>query len=96
MPIHTAPVAAAEAANCGFELLPHAPYSPDLAPSDFYLFPKLKTHLRGHHFGNNNEVIHAVEEYLEAQDATFFRDGIAMLEHRWTKCIEVRGDYVEK
>jgi hypothetical protein len=27
----------------------HSPYSPDLAPCDFYLFPKLK--LKGHHFG---------------------------------------------
>ncbi|XP_030003909.1 histone-lysine N-methyltransferase SETMAR-like [Sphaeramia orbicularis] len=36
-PVHTAQVAVAEAHNCGFELLPHPPYSPDLAPSDFYL-----------------------------------------------------------
>ena len=32
--------------ECGFEILPHPPYSPDMAPSDFYLFPKLKSHLR--------------------------------------------------
>ena len=31
--------------------LPHPPYSPDLAPCDFYLFPKLKLKLKGHHFG---------------------------------------------
>jgi len=31
--------------------LPHPPYSPDLAPCDFILFPKLKTHLKGHNFG---------------------------------------------
>jgi len=31
--------------------LPHPPYSPDLAPCDFFLFPKLKTHLKGHNFG---------------------------------------------
>ena len=30
--------------------LPHPPYSPDLAPCDFFLFPKLKTNLKGHHF----------------------------------------------
>ena len=29
------------------KLLPHPPYSPDLAPSDLFLFPKLKEHLRG-------------------------------------------------
>ena len=32
-------------------VLPHPPYSPDLAPCDFYLFPKLKSKLKGHHFG---------------------------------------------
>lgn len=95
-PVHTAQVAVAEAANCGFELLPHPPYSPDLAPSDFFLFPKLKSELRGHHFRTDDEVIHAVEEYLQAQDASFFQEGIGMLERRWTKCIEVRGEYVEK
>jgi transposase len=52
----------AEAANCGFQLLPYPPYSPDLAPSDFVLFPKLKSELRGHHFRTDDEVIHAVEE----------------------------------
>ena len=39
---------------------------------------------------------HSVEAYQQAQDATFFQGGIEMLEWRWTKCIEVRGDYVEK
>uniref|UniRef100_A0A3B5BAW3 Mos1 transposase HTH domain-containing protein n=1 Tax=Stegastes partitus TaxID=144197 RepID=A0A3B5BAW3_9TELE len=92
--VHTAQVE--EAAKCGFELLPHAPYSPDLAPSDFYLFPKLRSHFGGRHFQSDDEVIRAVEEYLDAQDATFFREGIAKLEHRWTKCIEFRGNYVEK
>jgi hypothetical protein len=31
--------------------LPHPPYSPDLAPCDFFLFPKLKSHLKRHHLG---------------------------------------------
>jgi histone-lysine N-methyltransferase SETMAR len=32
-------------------VLPHPPYSPDLAPCDFYLFRKLKLKLTGHHLG---------------------------------------------
>ena len=31
-------------------VVPHPPYSPDLAPTDFFLFPKLKTTLKGHRF----------------------------------------------
>ena len=38
---HTSQVAMTAANKCGFEILPHPPYSPDMAPPDFYLFPKL-------------------------------------------------------
>ena len=31
----------------GYELIPHPTYSPDLAPSDFFLFPNLKKNIRG-------------------------------------------------
>ena len=37
-------------------MLPHSPYSPDLAPSDFFLFVPLKDTLRGFKFNNNEEV----------------------------------------
>ena len=50
-PVQTAQVTEAETDNCDFELRLHPSYSPKLAPSDF-LFPKLKSHFRGHYFGN--------------------------------------------
>ena len=34
----------------GLDLLPHPPYSPDLAPCDFWLFPKLKIYLQSREF----------------------------------------------
>ena len=46
-PAHTSQVAMTAATECGFEVLPHLPYSPDMAPSDSYMFPKLKSNLRG-------------------------------------------------
>jgi len=49
-PAHTAGIATSVAAECGYELLPHPPYLPDLAPSDFCLFPLLKKHLRGRQY----------------------------------------------
>jgi histone-lysine N-methyltransferase SETMAR len=39
----------------GWEILPHPPHNPDLAPSDFYLFPEMKKHLRGHGFQSNED-----------------------------------------
>ena len=40
---HTSQIAMTAANECGFEIIPHPPYSPDMAPSDFCLFPKLKS-----------------------------------------------------
>jgi hypothetical protein len=51
---------------------PHPPYSPDLAPCDFSLFPRLKIKLKGRHF-DTIEVIEAesqeVVNTLTGQDA---------------------------
>ena len=95
-PAHKAEVAMAAIREAGFELLEHPPYSPDLAPSDFYLFPRLKEQLRGRKFEDNDEVMAAVEAFFESCDQDFFSKGIRALEKRWTKCIELSGDYVEK
>ena len=46
----------------GYELIPPPAYSPDLAPSDFFLFSNLKKDVRGHHFRSDEEVVTAVEE----------------------------------
>lgn len=82
--------------DLGFELLEHPPYSPDLAPSDFHLFGPMKEHLRESKFSSDDEVVEAVREWLCTMPQIFFQDGITKLVKRWTKCIEVEGDYVEK
>jgi len=79
-----------------YELLEHPPYSPDLAPSDFSLFPKLKLFLAGQRFSSNQEAIAAVEGYFADLMKNHYRDGIMVLEHRWNKYISLKGDYVEK
>lgn len=82
--------------HCGFEMLNHPPYSPDLAPCDYYLFPKLKKELRGKKFSNDEEVKSAISAYFEDKDNTFFFDGINKLIERSEKCIRVKGEYIEK
>jgi histone-lysine N-methyltransferase SETMAR len=79
-----------------YEVLEHPPYSPDLAPSDFCLFPKLKLFLTGQRFSLNQGVIAAVEGYFENLTKNHYRDGIMALEHCCNKCISLKGDYVEK
>ena len=66
-----------------FKLLPHPSYSPDLAPSDYYLFAGLKRMLQGKRFDSNEEVIAVTEAYFEAKDKSFYKKGIKMLEKRW-------------
>ena len=95
-PAHTLQVAMAAATECGFEVLPHLPYSPDLAPNDFYLFPKWKTNVRGRDFRSTEGVIEAVNEYVGDQDEDFYFEGISKLEQRWRKCTKITGDYIEK
>ena len=41
----------------------HLPYSSDIAPNDFHLFPKLKEHLGGQRF-ETDEVLQEVSKYL--------------------------------
>jgi len=64
-----------------YELLEQPPYSPDLAPSDFYLFPKLKLFLAGQRFSSSQEAIAAVVGYFADLTKNHNRDGILALEH---------------
>ena len=80
----------------GWDLFPHPPYSLDLAPSDFHLFPRLKSDLGGQHFANDEEVKNAVNSWLEKQPKAFYNEGIRKLVPRYQKCLDVEGDYVEK
>ena len=81
----------------GYELIPHPAYSLDLAPSgDFFLFSNLKKDIRGLQFRSDEEVVTAVEEWVSGKDPDFFSSGLMALEHRWSKCITLEGNYIEK
>jgi histone-lysine N-methyltransferase SETMAR len=80
----------------GWTVLPHTPYSPDLAPSDFPLFGSLKYALRGTHFEEDYSVTEAVRKWLRRQDKSWYRQGIHALVPCWRKAVQVDDDYVEK
>ena len=79
-----------------YELIPHPAYSPDLAPSDFFLFPNLKKDISEHHFRSDEEVVTAVEEWVNGKDPDFFSSGLMALELPWSKCITLEGNNIEK
>jgi len=78
-----------------FQCLDHPPYSPDLAPSDYHLFPGLKKQLKGRHFSSDAEVIAGMETWLDRQPSEFFFSALQKLEQQAKKCIELCGEYVE-
>jgi len=79
----------------GFQCLDHPPYSPDLAPLDYHLFPVLKKQLKVRHFLSDMGVIAAAETWLDGQPSEFFLIGLQMLEQWDKKCIELHGEYAE-
>ncbi|KAK3093201.1 hypothetical protein FSP39_012568 [Pinctada imbricata] len=95
-PVHKSVAAMAAIHDCGLTFIEHPPYSPDLAPSNFHLFSKLKAAISGTNFQSDDDVILAVDGFLTSQDKKFFKSGNEALKHRWQKCIDTEGDYVEK
>jgi len=56
----------------GFQCLDHPPYSSDLSPPDYHLFPGLNKQLKGCHCKSDAEVIAAAETWLDGQRCKFF------------------------
>jgi len=85
---HTACSTVATIQDLPFECLPHPPYLPDLAPSDFHIVGLLKESFR-----SDEEVQQAVHKWLRSQPKELFSSGIHALLKRWNTCIERNGDY---
>jgi len=66
-PAHRALATQKKLAYLGFQCLDHPPYSPNLAPSDYHLFPGLKKQLKGRHFSSDAEVIAVAVTWLDRQ-----------------------------
>jgi len=93
---HTAHLTINTIRQLNWEVLEHTAYSPDLAPSDFHMFGTLKNALKGRRFAADDEVKVAVYDWLHIQPQTFFSNGIKKLTDRCAKCIEEKGEYIEK
>jgi len=80
----------------GWEILEHPPYSPELAPSDFHLFPNMKKHLRAKRFKSHDESSvrckHGCVVRIPPSIDRILTNGFPRLD----KCLNREGDYVEK
>ena len=75
----------------GIKTVPHPPYSPDVAPSDFWLFPKL----RGCRYETIEEMKEAMTKVIDTLRQEYFHGAIQKLLERSNKCIAAGGDYFE-
>lgn len=96
-PPHTSILTRAFLDKWKIEVLEHPAYSPDLAPCDFWLFPMLKKHLRGHHFKSNAQATRFCEEVFKATPPGDYESTIkTKWVQRWKRCIANKGSYFEK
>ena len=79
----------------GRKVLAHPPYSPDLSPCDFFLFPRVKESLRGVRFEDAEAINRAFRDSLQQQGNSGTQGGLCGLVSRWQKCVELNGVYVE-
>ena len=75
--------------------LNHPPYSPDLSPPDYFLFPKVKLQLKGARFDTIEEIQKAVTNQLNKIRAEDFSNTMKKLETCANLCITCNGSYFE-
>jgi histone-lysine N-methyltransferase SETMAR len=94
-PVHTAIVVTNWMVARLFQIIEHPPYSPDIAPADFFLFPSVKRELAGKTLTQDTlkkEWEGAVRTILAADFATVFRRWYKRCE----KCVNIAGGYIKK
>ena len=94
-PAHTSAIVMAFLKKEKVTVLPHPSYSPDLAPCDFFLFPKLKAFLAGRKFQSRQALGSAIHQYLITVPKSAYRDAFKKWIHRLKLCISSHGEYFE-
>lgn len=94
-PAHTAAIIQDYLAKHHIRTVPQPPYSPDLAPCDFYMFPRLKMTLKGHRFDDIECIQRNTTKELRAFHKDDFKRCMDKWEQRWSHCIEAKGEYFE-
>jgi hypothetical protein len=74
-------------------VLLHAPYSSDLSPYNFFLFPGLKRVLRGHQYNDTQAIQTAMTKQLSSIPASACQDNFKYLHKCWKWCTDEGGRF---
>ena len=88
-PVHNSILVTNYLTKMGIKTVPHHPYSPHLAPCNFWLFPKL----RGFRHETIEEMKEAVTKFIYTLTQEDFHGAFQKLLERYKKCIAAGGDY---
>ena len=94
-PAHTSLLVREFLAKNNTVTMPQPPYSRDMAPCDFFLFPKIKRTLKGRRFIAIDDIKSASLKELKAIPKIEFEKCFEDWKKRWQKCIISNGDYFE-
>jgi transposase len=76
-------------------VVPQPPYSPDSAPVDLFLFPKLKSALKGHPFNTFDDIQKKSKKGLFTILKEAFQKVFQSWQKRWERCVASEGNYFE-
>ena len=74
-------------------MVPQPPYLPNLSPCDFFLFPRLKNHLKERHFGTLDYIQKSVTDELKSSPAEAFQNCYKQWKKRLRRCVAAQGNY---
>ena len=78
----------------GWKVILHPPYSPDVAPSDYYIFRSLQNSSNGKTFNDDEAVKSYLVQFFADKDQKFYERGIMKLPEIWQKVIAQNGKYI--
>lgn len=80
----------------GTQVVPHPLYSPDLAPNDFFFYPRVKREIKGNRFATLDDVENEVDHQISMIPARDFHECICVQWPRhWAHCVNAAGAYFE-
>jgi hypothetical protein len=94
-PAHSSHLMQGFLAKHGIPQVRQVPYSPDMAPCNFWLCPRLKTPLKDCRFDSREDILQNATAQLHTIPKQAFQNCFQLLKDRWAKCVESQGAYFE-